>query len=124
MIDRTEWMVVALRFATRITAEDFAELPRDAVFRRFDEARDLDEAWTETGVGPLTGRGSEQWTLAGGIIKMGIPVISMIPSCAGINRHSGANLLETGVSLGWMAHEPTRRECHNQIDVCLKHEPG
>jgi len=39
MIDCADRMVLAWRFATRITAEDLAEMLREAVFRRFGEAR-------------------------------------------------------------------------------------
>lgn len=39
MIDCADRMVVASRFATRITAEDLAEMLREAVFQRFGEAR-------------------------------------------------------------------------------------
>ena len=39
MIDCADRMVLAWRFAKRITAEDLAELLREAVFRRFGEAR-------------------------------------------------------------------------------------
>lgn len=39
MIDCADRMVLAWRFAKRITAEDLAEMLREAVFRRFGEAR-------------------------------------------------------------------------------------
>jgi putative transposase len=39
MIDCADRMVLAWRFATRITAEDLAEMLREAVFRRFGEVR-------------------------------------------------------------------------------------
>ena len=39
MIDCADRMVLAWRFAPRITAEDLAEMLREAVFRRFGEAR-------------------------------------------------------------------------------------
>ena len=39
MIDCADRMVLAWRFATRITAEDLAEMLREAIFRRFGEAR-------------------------------------------------------------------------------------
>ena len=39
MIDCADRMVLAWRFARRITAEDLAEMLREAVFRRFGEAR-------------------------------------------------------------------------------------
>lgn len=39
MIDCADRMVLAWRFATRITAEDLAEMLREAVFQRFGEAR-------------------------------------------------------------------------------------
>ena len=39
MIDCADRMVVAWRFATRITAEDLAEMLREAVFRRFGAVR-------------------------------------------------------------------------------------
>ena len=39
MIDCADRMVLAWRFATRITADDLAEMLREAVFRRFGEAR-------------------------------------------------------------------------------------
>ena len=39
MIDCAERMVLAWRFARRITADDLAEMLRDAVFRRFGEVR-------------------------------------------------------------------------------------
>ncbi len=39
LIDCADRMVLAWHFATRITAEDLAELLREAVFRRFGEAR-------------------------------------------------------------------------------------
>lgn len=39
MIDGADWMVLAWRFATRITAEDLAEMLREAIFRRFGETR-------------------------------------------------------------------------------------
>jgi putative transposase len=38
MIDCADRMVLAWRFATRITADDLAELLREAVWRRFGEA--------------------------------------------------------------------------------------
>ena len=38
-IDCADRMVLAWRFATRITAEDLAEMLREAIFRRFGEAR-------------------------------------------------------------------------------------
>jgi len=41
MIDCADRMVVAWRFAPRITAEDLAEMLREAVFRRFGETRAL-----------------------------------------------------------------------------------
>ena len=40
MIDCADRMVLAWRFAKRITAEDLAEMLREAVFRRFGAARD------------------------------------------------------------------------------------
>jgi len=40
MSDCADRMVLAWRFAKRITAEDLAEMLREAVFRRFGEARD------------------------------------------------------------------------------------
>jgi putative transposase len=40
MIDCADRMVLAWRFGKRITAEDLAEMLREAVFRRFGEARD------------------------------------------------------------------------------------
>lgn len=39
MIDCADRMVLIWRFATRITAEDLAEMLREAVFRRFGEVR-------------------------------------------------------------------------------------
>ena len=39
MIDCADRMVLTWRFATRITADDLAEMLREAVFRRFGEAR-------------------------------------------------------------------------------------
>jgi putative transposase len=39
MIDCADRMVLAWRFATRITAEDLAEMLREAIFRRFGETR-------------------------------------------------------------------------------------
>jgi len=39
MIDCADRMVLAWRFARRITAEDLAEMLREAVFRRFGEER-------------------------------------------------------------------------------------
>ncbi len=40
LIDCADRMVLAWRFGKRITAEDLAEMLREAVFRRFGEARD------------------------------------------------------------------------------------
>ena len=39
MVDCADRMVLAWRFATRITAEDLAEMLREAIFRRFGETR-------------------------------------------------------------------------------------
>ncbi len=41
MIDCADRMVLCWRFARRITAEDLAEMLREAIFRRFGEARRL-----------------------------------------------------------------------------------
>lgn len=40
IIDCSDRMILAWRFAKRITAEDLAEMLREAIFRRFGEARE------------------------------------------------------------------------------------